>query len=136
MRALATLALAAVLVGACSSSATTTTSPGVGVEFGSGSLPETVPEAFPIPAVARVGSTLVDHDRGWTEVVLTFPSALGDVVSYFQTNLPARGFEILSSEGTETSWELTFEGPGASGEIRIEAQGSGLSAAAVRLVEG
>lgn len=104
-----------------------------GVVFGRGSVPDTVPVSFPIPDEAVVGTTLVDSNRGITEMTLTFPAAVPAVVTYYEENLPIREYEIASSSGTEGEWLMEFNGDGIDGEIRIRAGGSGLSSATVRL---
>lgn len=124
----------ALLAAGCGDSTTETTSPGgSGVEFGKGTVPETVPDSFPIPDQAVVGTTLVDAGRGVTEMVLTFPAGAAAVVEYYDENLPARGYEIASSDGTETKWRIDFEGDGLTGFIVVNAEGNGVSSATVRL---
>lgn len=125
---------------ACGDAATDTTTPestsmstGSGVEFGRGSVPDTVPESFPVPDEAVIGATLVDSNRGLTEMILTFPATVTAVVKYYDDNLPARGYEIARSEGTDGDWEMTFSGQGVDGEIRVKAGGSGVSSATVQL---
>ena len=92
-----------------------------------------MPVSFPIPDEAVVGTTLVDSNRGITEMTLTFPAAVPAVVTYYEENLPIREYEITSSTGTEGEWVMEFNGDGIDGEIRIRAGGSGLSSATVRL---
>ncbi len=106
-----------------------------GVVFGRGSIPDAVPDSFPIPDEANIGATLVDSNRGLTEMILTFPAAVEPVAAYYEENLPARGYEVTSSGGTDVEWVLEFNGEGIDGVIRITAGGSGLSAATVRLTD-
>ncbi|MEN8112880.1 MAG: hypothetical protein ABFS21_00715 [Actinomycetota bacterium] len=130
--------VAALLAVGCDGSSTESTvdataGNGSGVEFGKGSVPETVPDSFPIPEQAVVGTTLIDTNRGVTEMVLTLPAALPAAVEYYDENLPARGYEISSSDGTETKWSIEFAGEGLTGIITVNSEGSGLSSATVRL---
>ena len=57
--------------------------------FGRGSVPDTVPQSFPIPDEAVVGATLVDTNRGLTEMILTLPATVDAVVTYYEENLPS-----------------------------------------------
>ncbi|MEN8234986.1 MAG: hypothetical protein ABFR89_08720 [Actinomycetota bacterium] len=122
-------------VGCGDSSPDTSTSGDSGVVFGKGSVPETVPDSFPIPDEAVVGTTLVDSNRGVTEMVLTFPAALSAVVKYYDDNLPPRGYEISTSEGAETRWSIEFAGEGVTGVIAVNVEGNGLSSATVKLTD-
>jgi hypothetical protein len=106
-----------------------------GVVFGRGSVPDAVPDSFPIPDEANIGATLVDTNRGLTEMILTFPAAVEPVAAYYEENLPERGYEVTSSGGTDGEWVLEFNGEGIDGVIRITAGGSGVSAATVRLTD-
>lgn len=103
--------------------------------FGRGSVPDAVPGSFPIPDEAVIGATLVDTNRGLTEMILTFPAVVDTVVTYYEENLPVRGYEITSSDGTDGEWALEFNGEGVDGVIRIKAGGSGVSSASVRLTD-
>lgn len=142
MRQTRSLAIAVVLLGvvsmvtACDDSSaetTTTAADPSGVVFGRGSIPEAVPSSFPVPDQARVGATLVDANRDLTEMILTFPADTGAVADYFEENLPARGYAITASDGTEAEWLIEFTGEGLEGVIRVKTGGSGLSAATVQL---
>jgi hypothetical protein len=121
---IAIVAAIAVLGAACSSSAeetTTTTIPAEipDLEFGKGEVPFTVPAGFPIPETAVIGTTMIDGDNGRTEMIINFPSPMADVVSYYETNLPATGFEITDSDGIATRWEIDHVKDGSDGIIRL-----------------
>lgn len=103
--------------------------------FGRGSVPGTVPESFPIPDEAVVGATLVDADRGLTELILTFPAGTAAVVDYYEENLPLRGYQITDSRGTETAWRLDFSDDVVDGVVSVQTGGSGVAAAAVQFTE-
>lgn len=137
--AFATLVVLSLLaVGCGGSSEDTTTSVVVdgaasGVVFGRGSVPDAVPDSFPIPDEALVGATLVDANRELIEMVLTFPAAAASVAAYYDENLPARGYEITSSTGSDGHWVVEFNGDGVDGVIRIKVGTGGLSSATVQL---
>ena len=94
------LALVVAACGGLADDITTTT--GSEVVFGRGSVPETVPESFPIPDEAVVGATLIDAARGLTEMILTFPADTAAVVVYYEENLPSRGYQITDSDGSSS----------------------------------
>jgi hypothetical protein len=135
--AFAVLAVALIANGCTGSSDTTTTTIAdrARVEFGRGSIPDTVPDSFPVPDQARVGATLVDSNRNRTEMVLTLPANVEAVVDYYEENLPPRGYDISLSKGTDTDWLIEFTGEGFDGVIRVKTGGSGLAAATVELTE-
>lgn len=92
-----------------------------GVEFGEGEVPSSVPEDFPIPESARIGLTLVDHDRGRTEMNVTFPAGLQPVALYFDQNLVNRGYVVNSSSGDGVKWLIEFERDELEASIRLDA---------------
>jgi hypothetical protein len=102
------------------------------VEFGSGSIPETLPADFPVPEQAVIGTTLVDRARNNTEVVLTVPAGVLEAKAYFEENLPGRNFEIAKTEGTDADWVIEFTGAGGVGIINISAGGAAVSVVAVQ----
>ena len=137
---LVALIVVALFAAGCSNSSTDTTMVGDsdaagGVVFGSGSVPDTVSESFPIPDEAVIGATLVDTNRGLTEMVLTFPAAVQAVVTYYEENLPPNGYEITRSDGSDADWVMAFHGEGVDGVLRIKTGGSGLSSGTVQLTE-
>jgi hypothetical protein len=139
--ALAALIVVALVATGCSDSSTDTTAAddsgdaASGVVFGRGSVPDTVPESFPIPDEAVIGATLVDTNRGLTEMVVTFPASVEAVVQYYEENLPSNGYEITRSEGNDADWLMAFDGDGVDGVLRITIGGASLSAATVQLTE-
>lgn len=147
----AVLTTVALLVAACDSgdtgdSASTTIAPDTTtttladatdepVVFGSGELPATVPEDFPLPAQAVVGTTLIDRINDVTEVSLTYPATVVAVVDFFEANLVAVGYTIEDSSGSDGDWEIAFShADGPQGTIRVVASGSGVSQGAIRFV--
>lgn len=110
---------------------TTTVDPDAKVVFGKGSLPETMPTSFPIPEQSVVGATMIDRNRSVTEFVLTIPADVDAVVKFFEDNLPARGYVVSESDGTDGEWDLTFAGDGIEGSVDIRTAGAGLAHVAV-----
>ncbi len=121
------------IAGACngSSSETTVSTDVLAVTFARGTVPHAVPDSFPIPAEAVVGATLIDPNRELTEMILIFPANVGAIISYYEDNLPARGYVIASSGGSETEWQIEFDGEGVHGVITIRTGGSGVASATV-----
>jgi len=129
------VALIATGCGRSSDGTTTANADPSGVVFGRGSVPDTVPDSFPVPDQARVGATLVDSNRELTEMIITFPSNVDAVVDYYEENLPARGYEIAVSEGTDAEWLIEFNGAGFDGVLRVKTGGSGVAAATLQLTK-
>jgi hypothetical protein len=111
-----------VLAAACSGDDESTAA-STGVEFGSGTLPSTVPESFPIPESAVISSTLVDWDRGRTELVMRLPAEPAAAILFYEQNLERTGYTVVSSEGDATARVITFAGDGIEGELDIESGG-------------
>jgi len=125
-----------IVAAACGgSSADTTSTDGSQVVLGRGTVPQTVPESFPIPEEVVVGATLIDPTRGITEMILTFPADTPAVVDYYEQNLPPRGYTIASSGGSETEWRIDFSDDAVSGVVSVQTGGSGVAAAAVQFTE-
>lgn len=93
-----------------------------GVEFGSGELPSTVPEDFPLPPEAVISGTLIDWNQGRTEVNMIFPAGMAASATFFDENLPNRGYVVDSSAGSEESWRITFDNDDVNGEITLRPQ--------------
>lgn len=106
-----------------------------GIEFGRGTLPETVPEDFPIPDVAVINSTLIDWDRNRTEVNMVFPAELSEVARYFDENLANRGYLVQSSTGSESAWSLDFSKERLQGDIALAAQTSNATVVTVEFID-
>lgn len=130
------VAVVAIVAAACGgSSAETTSTAGSEVVLGRGSIPQTVPESFPIPEEGVVGATLIDPARGITEMILTFPADTPAVVDYYEQNLPPHGYTIASSDGSETEWRIEFSDDAVDGVMSVQTGGSGVAAAAVQFTE-
>lgn len=128
---IAIVAAVAVFGTACSGSAAEPTTPSVTIpaeipdlEFGSGSVPFTVPADFPLPDSAVVGTTMIDGGNGRSEMNVNFPASVEGVVDYYETNLPVLGYEVSDSKGTETEWDISHVKDGVAGTIHFIQNGS------------
>lgn len=136
----------ALLAAACSDSTTITTGteapstvtadPAGLIVFGSGSVPETMPAGFPIPEAAVIGSTLIDRDRGLTEMMVRASANVAALAAFFETNLPNRGFTVDSSREEGDGRKIEFSGDAGSGTVDVTAAGQGVSQALVTYLEG
>ena len=117
------------LAAACSDDAPT------GLVFGEGEIPETVPDDFPIPEGANVGSTLIDYDRGKTEVLAIVPAEMDAVLRYYETNLSNAGYTIESSDGNQAEWEIAFNDDDVDGTVLLKVGGAEITQLAIELTE-
>lgn len=122
---LAVLGLAVGVV-ACSDDST----PPPSVEFGEGEVPETFPDDFPIPANARIGSTLIDRVNHRSEASMTVPSDLEVTVRFFTVGLVNQGYVVDRSEGDSTSWAIEFRRGEVAGDVLLTAKLGGTQAVA------
>jgi hypothetical protein len=140
------IASLSLLAAACSDSTTITTGteatstvtadPAGSIVFGSGSIPETMPAGFPIPEAAVIGSTLIDRDRGLTEMVMRASADVTALTAFFETNLPVRGFTVDSSREEGDGRKIEFSGDDGSGTVDVTAAGQGVSQALVTFIDG
>ncbi len=117
------------LAAACSDEAAT------GVVFGEGEIPETLPDGFPIPDDARIDSTLVDYDRGVTEMLCVIPAEVPAVVAYYETNLPTAGYTVDSSDGNLAEWSIAFSDADGDGTLVLRVGAVDVTQAVVRFSE-
>ena len=130
LRSLAFVVLAfSLLAAACSDDGPT------GVVFGEGEVPETVPDGFPIPDDSKVGKTLIDYDRGNTEVLAIVPAEMTAVVAYYETNLPNAGYTVESSDGNVAEWDIAFSDGDVDGTVILKVGGPEITSAVVRFTE-
>lgn len=100
------------------STTTSAASPSDDVVFSSGVLPETIPDDFPVPAEAVIGSTLVVRSTNATEAIMRLPVAVEVAVAYYEDNLDARGFEVKSSEArADGGWDMEIGRDDFSGTL-------------------
>lgn len=117
------------LAAACSDDAPT------GAVFGDGEIPETMPDGFPIPENAKIGKTLIDYDRGTTEVLAIVPAQVEAVAAYYEANLPNAGYTIESSDGDTAEWDITFSDEDVAGSVILRVGGAEITQAVIRLTE-
>ncbi len=85
------------------------------MSFGSGSVPESVPDDIPIPPGAIIGTTLVDRNNNRTEVEMRLREDQATTVQFFTVNLVNKGFVIDdSSDRGLGRWNIEFR----RGELR------------------
>ncbi len=109
---------------------------GGGLELGSGELPSSVPDDFPVPEVAVVGATLIDPARGLTEMNLRLPSSAQAATEYFTQNLETRGYTVTAIEpGPNGAADLVATKEDIEVELDIRASAPEISDVVVRIVQ-
>jgi len=101
------------------------------VVFGEGTIPESVPDDFPIPSDAVVGTTLVDKINNRTEFRLSVRSDLTSIVRFFQVGLVNQGYIINSSDGDDVEWTLTFSNGELQGSVFTSFMGQDVSTSVI-----
>lgn len=101
--------------------------------FGTGELPESFPEDFPVANGAVIGATLVNTVTGFIEVAFTIPADVDVAALFFEQNLQARGYDYDGSKTGDARWNLTFAKDGVSGTIDIAMANAGVSRATVTI---
>ncbi len=62
---------------------------------------------------------MIDGGNGRSEMNVNFPASVAGVVEYYETNLPALGFEVSDSRGSETEWDISYAKDGVAGKIHL-----------------
>ena len=83
---------------------------------------------------AVIGSTMVDRTRDLTEVIVTYPADVPEVVEFFESNLPALGYSVDTSSGTDARWIIEFSSDGSTGELVLSVGGAGLTQSTLSIV--
>lgn len=126
----------AVIGSGCSDGANTSTTISVGsgddVVFGDGVLPETIPDAFPLPSGSAVGATMVVTKTGFTEVVMRISAEMGITAEFFSQGLGQNGFTVDRSEADGDGWVIEFSDESANGTLDISEPVDGISQAVLR----
>jgi hypothetical protein len=125
VRVFLVIASLALVVTACGDDDTTTTESTEAIVFSEGVIPDSVPESFPIPPDAVIGTTLVDKINNRTEFRMTITSDMETTVRFFQVGLVNQGYVITSSEGNAAEWTMTFSTGELTGSIFTTPQGGG-----------
>jgi len=130
-RRLAAILLALLLLAAACGDDDDVTGSTEAVVFGEGSIPESVPDDFPIPNDAVVGTTLVDKINNRSEFQLTIRADVTSAIRFFQVGLVNQGYVITSSEGNSTEWRLAFSNGELDGTIFMTPQGSNIATSVI-----
>jgi hypothetical protein len=117
---LAALFVVSLAVVACGDDAPASTEP---IELGEGELPGTVPDDFPIPTGAVIGSTLVNHPASTTEVNLVVAADLTSVVSNLTVDIVNEGYVVGRSEEAGGRWIIEFSDGSLRGSMVLAASG-------------
>ena len=104
------------------------------IVFGSGEIPQTMPDDFPLPQGLVIGSTLIDGKNGVTEVTYNIPANRSSVQLFYEQNFPIAGYTVVSSEPVEPRYVVTFEKDELSGTVTIQEGIEGVSTVTVRVI--
>lgn len=103
------------------------------VTVGEGEIPGSVPDDFPVPAEAVVGSTLVDRVNHRTEFRLNMSEGSTPVIQFFTVNLVSAGYVVERSAGDDARWSIQFSRGTLRGTVLVEPAGSGAATALVSI---
>ncbi len=101
--------------------------------FGSGELPESFPEDFPVANGAVIDATLVNTVTGFTEVAFIVPADVDVTALFFEQNLQARDYEFDASKPDGVRWSFTFAKGDLSGSIDVAPVSAGVARATVTI---
>ncbi len=125
--------LAALLVGgACGDSSGGGSTDG-SIVFGTGEVPEPIPDDFPVPNGAVIGSTLVDGVNTRTEFEMRVAQDQADVAQFFTVNLVNSGYVVDDSRLENNRWTIDFRRNALRGSIAITSPDVGLSQIVVEM---
>ncbi len=129
---LVALVAAVLVVGACGDG-TGGGSTGSTVVFGAGEIPESIPDDFPLPDGAVIGSTLVDGINTRTEFEMRVLSDQADVAQFFTVNLVNSGYVVDDSRLENGRWTIDFRRNALRGNITITVPAQGVSQIVVEM---
>lgn len=95
------------------------------VSTGEGEIPGSVPDDFPVPPGAVVGTSVVDRTNHRTEFRLNTPEQLTRVVRFFTVSLVERGYVVDDLAGDGTRWTIEFSRDILRGTVLVEPGGAG-----------
>lgn len=127
MRRSALLALILVAVVACGDSTAPT------VIFGEGTIPPAIPDDFPVPDDAVVGSTLIDTVNTKSEFEFRTATSLEALVQSLSLGLVDAGFVVDNSSGNAVQWSISFRRGSLEGSVELRSLGDEVSQGAVRV---
>ncbi len=99
-----------------------------GVVLGSGVIPESMPDGFPVPAGAVIGRTSMDRDAKTTVVDLTTEGNLVSAVSTYTIGLVSSGYIVDRSEEQGDGWVIRFSRQDLRGTIALVPGADGVGA--------
>jgi hypothetical protein len=103
------------------------------VTIGEGEVPGPVPDDFPVPAGAVVGSTRIDRVGHRTEFTLTVVRTVSGVTQYYLVSLVSAGYVVVRSGGDDTLWNISFSRDSLRGTVVIEPAGAGAAEVVVSI---
>lgn len=103
------------------------------IVFGEGTIPPAVPDNFPVPSNAVVGSTLIDKVNNRSEFRLTIPADATSAVQFFEVGLVNQGYVINSSEGNAAEWTIAFSDGELKGTVFSTPQGQAVTTVVVSI---
>ncbi len=103
------------------------------VEFTDGTIPESLPSDFPLPAQGVIGTGMINRTSGQTELIVRVPAPVPAVVEFFESNFEARGYEVTASEaeGAE-GWTMSYEKDDISGTLDLSLVGEQITQVVLR----
>ena len=88
-----------------------------GTTFEEAELPEDFPPSFPIPDDARIGSNVGMDGEDEFRVFVSLTTTLDDALTNYRSELPARGWTIVSEEATNRGTEMAIRNDDYEGEL-------------------
>lgn len=93
------------------------------VVFGEGEIPSSMPDDFPVPDGAVIGTTLVDKVNHRSEFRLTVQADIQVTIQFFEVGLVNSGYIVDVSEGNAAEWTIEFSREELKGTVFITPQG-------------
>ena len=104
------------------------------VTFGEGEIPESVPDDFPIPGGAVIGSTMVDRINNRTEFAIVVRGDVESLERFYTVELVGSGYIVERSEGGGIGiWEISFSKSDLLGTIAMTSPAADTSQAVVSI---
>ena len=99
--------------------------------FGEGEIPGAIPDDFPLPPDAAIGSTLVDTVNTKSEFEFRTPTDMAVVVQSLSVQLVELGYVILDSGGDVVAWGIDWSRDNLEGTLQLRSLGPGVTQGAV-----
>ena len=127
------VATAVVLTAAACGDGGTTTVGADDVEFGEGTIPSAIPDDFPVPNGAVIGSYLVDRINRRSEVELRVPSEVEVVAQFYNLGLVNAGYVVEESASDGRRWTIAFRRDQLQGEVALSLADAGITQAVIEV---